>query len=413
MTDTAKPLRFGFAGWGNRGAGLTAELREAMGTKAVTAACYEPSDEAYNSSCDRVSAHPDRFTSVEEMLEKAELDGLLITSPNDCHLENLRTVSGRVLPVLIDKPLESDLEKIADVVRFAQDYPGPILVGHCMRFAPILTKAKELVDGGAIGRICSTRFVQNCYYGNIYYHNWRRERARCGSWMIEKATHDFDIMAWLIDASPQKVSAMHRLQAFGGDKPADLTCPECPEQTTCPESQLNVKARLGPEMTEFDRPGMDLCVYSSVVDNPDNYQCLIAWDNGVFGSYAQCFFSSPGYHHRVYELQGDAGAMEIDLGTTHGRITVSPRFAGFDSNETFEFDYHGRGHYNSDQPMLRHFSAVVANDDVAPEATVRQAFAAEALGYAALLAADEERFVTVSDVVPDDLKALIPGSYAE
>ena len=41
MTDTAKPLRFGFAGWGNRGAGLTADLREAMGTKAVTAEIVE------------------------------------------------------------------------------------------------------------------------------------------------------------------------------------------------------------------------------------------------------------------------------------------------------------------------------------------------------------------------------------
>ncbi|MBI4027454.1 MAG: hypothetical protein HY360_20885 [Verrucomicrobia bacterium] len=66
------------------------------------------------------------------------------------------------------------------------------------------------------------RAIRNCHYGNGGYHNWRRKKGNSGTWFIEKATHDFDVMNWLVDATPATIAAVSRLQAFGGDKPADL-----------------------------------------------------------------------------------------------------------------------------------------------------------------------------------------------
>ena len=53
--------------------------------------------------------------------------------------------------------------------------------------------------------------------------------------------------------------------------------------------------------------------------------------------------------------------------------------------------------------MARHFYQIMLGK-TRPFTTVRQAFAAEMLGFTALLASDQKKFINVLDIVPDDLK---------
>ncbi len=56
----------------------------------------------------------------------------------------------------------------------------------------------------------------------------------------------------------------------------------------------------------------DACVYAKDANVNDNETCIIQFDNGCFGTYTQVFFSPRSYHHRIYEIIGTEGAMEID-----------------------------------------------------------------------------------------------------
>ena len=404
-----KEKKIGIVGLGVMGKHIGRELRVASGGLAKVIAVVEPDDEKFRQGCEFLGYEPLRCYTIGDILEHGP-DGIVIASPNHCHLENLKALSGSKLPLLLEKPLDSSFDKICDLVRFAENYRGPIVVEHNMRYAPIVAKAKELIDSGLIGGICSVSFVQNCFYGNSMYHNFRRTMAGGGGMFIEKATHDFDIMMYLLESKPIKVSATARMQAYGGNKPDDLHCSNCEERLTCKESVNNIHYRAGAtEMMEV-KGSDDLCVYAKAVDVRDNEVCLVEFENGTFGTYTQCFFSPPSYTAREYEIVGLKGIMRISfsLPDSHhnkGRLLICPRFGTPEDVITYDFDYGSTIHYNADGPVATHFFQVMDGDQM-PFTTVRQAFLAELLGYAATLAAQRGEFVFPEKVLPPDLRSL-------
>ncbi len=399
-------LNFGIIGWGGRGGAVARGGHDSLGGMLAPVACVEPSLESYEKTSKRYGLSPKRYLSVSDMLAKESLDAVMIATPNNVHLQNLNELKDSGLPILLEKPLECNFNLICDVVRFAENYRAPLMVGHCMRFAPILREAKKMIQRGDIGDVCSVRFVQHCHYGNGMYHNWRRQKEFGGGMFIEKATHDFDIMLWFLETWPDTVAAFGALQAFGGNKPADLRCRNCDDRVVCPESIQNTRFRSGQYKVEELETTDDLCVFSSVVDAPDNEHALIKFANGRFGTYIQWFFSPRSYHHRIYEVQGTRGALEIDLGAEFGgRILFCPRYGTYADRQEYKFDYLQRNHYNGDGEMMKHFYEV-ARGKVQPETSVKQAFAAEVLGYAADRAVVEKRMVTAQELLPKDLASV-------
>ena len=234
--------------------------------------------------------------------------------------------------------------------------------------------------------------------------------AGSGGMFIEKATHDFDIMLYLLESRPTKVSAVARRQAYGGNKPNDLQCRNCEERITCKESVNNIRYRFG-DIEVMEEGSDDLCVYAKAVDVPDNEVCMVEFENGVFATYAHCFFSPSGYSTREYEIVGLDGIMRISISLVgnhdKGRLLICPRFGTPEDAITYEFDYQGRNHYNAGGAVATHFYRVIDGDE-APFTTVRQAFMAEVLGYAATLASLRGEFAYPEKILPDDLKGLWP-----
>jgi predicted dehydrogenase len=401
-----KKIRLGVVGWGGRGGHVACESIQATGGLMEPVACVDPSDEKYESGCSRFGVRPTRYATVREMVESKSVDAVLIGSPNNFHLDNLRELEGLKLPVFLEKPLESRFEKICDVVRFARAYQGPILVGHCMRYAPIYKEVIKMLARGDVGEICSARFVQSCHYGTGAFHNWRRTRKAGGSQLLEKATHDLDCMMGMVRDLPLTVYAINRLQAFGGDKPAALRCRDCEERCTCPESIQNIAVRNGNYKIEELRDPSDLCAFSRAIDINDNESLLIEFKKGVSASYQQWFFSPRSYHHRVYEIYGTEGALELDFGAEFGgKITFCPRFGTLADKLEYQFDYLQRNHYNGDGVMMAHFWEVCTGR-AEPMTTIEQAFMAEALGYGALVSGDKRKIVKISSLIPKDLKMI-------
>lgn len=400
-----RKINLGVIGFGGRGGHVASQGMKMTDGMLDIVAAVETDKGIYEQSCSEYGVRPRLYASVEDMLKGERLDAALIGTPNQFHLENLKAFEGMSIPIFMEKPLDSTFERICEVVRFSERYKGSIMVGHCMRYAPILAKAKNMLVSGAIGKICSARFVQNCHYGNGGYHNWRRSKGKSGTWFLEKATHDLDIMNWLLEAKPAKVMAIAKLQAFGGDKPNDLKCAECDEQMSCPESMRNIFYRNESHIVD-EMKGRDvnaLCAYAKEVDTPDNEICLLHFDNGLFGSYAENFFSPRSYHHRIYEITGTLGMMEIDLGEYNGKLMVAHRFGNPNDREEHKFDYLMRNHYNGDGEMVKHFYQVAIGKE-RPHTTVKQAFMAELGGHAAVVSAERDEYISTKSLVPADLQ---------
>lgn len=402
--------QIGIIGFGEMGKRLGHELAVATGGMVKIVGVVEPNDTKYKEGCEWNGCKPRRYSTIKEMMMEHEiLDGVIISSPNSFHLENLKQLTGYNIPILLEKPLDASYEKICEILRFSEQYQGHIMVDHVMRYTPILIKAKELIGSGIIGGICSVNFVQNCYYGVSLYHNFRRTMAGGGGMFIEKATHDFDAMIYLTEAIPVRVAAISKMQAYGGDKPNDLHCTECVERLTCKESVNNINYRYGNNEVMEVKGSNDLCVYAKEVDAPDNEVCMMEFNNGIFGTYSECFFSSSSYTSREYEIIGLNGIMRISFSLLKnhdkGEIIVCPRYGTPEDLYRFEFDYRKRIHYNGGGEVAKHFFHIMNGKSV-PLTTVKQAFIAETLGYAATLAARKKKFIDVLDIIPEDLKPI-------
>ena len=404
-----KVLNIGIVGCYSRPGAVANVMRLRCAGKAKIAACVEPIDENYEKAQKQYDFKGmNRYLTVEDMVANEHLDGIIIGSPNAFHLQNLRSIGNLNIPILLEKPLDANWKNICDVMRFCRNYNAPVLVGHCMRFAPILVKAKEMIVSGMLGKIGSANFVQYCHYGNCMYHTWRREMTN-GGMMLEKATHDIDVMQWLLGSKVKSVTASGRLVAYGGDEPSELHCQDCEKIFSCPESPVNIHLRWSEgEDDFFEMQNVDLgvCSLAKCVDVPDDEINLIKFENGIHGTYSQVFYSPRSFRHRVYTICGTLGAMEIDLGEYDGKILFTKRYSSNYDKEILEFDYLKRNHYNGDGYMCRHFYEVITQN-TEPLATVEQAFMAEALGYASILSQRENRQVAVSEIIPDDLKDII------
>lgn len=92
------------------------------------------------------------FISMDDMLEKVDLDAVVVLLPHDIHLEVMRKCLAGKLPVLLEKPVAANLEEAEEIVRLVEEAGVPVLVGHNGLFHPAMDQVIRFVREGWIGK---------------------------------------------------------------------------------------------------------------------------------------------------------------------------------------------------------------------------------------------------------------------
>jgi predicted dehydrogenase len=88
-----------------------------------------------------------------EMLEKVQLDGVIVGSPHDAHYEHAKAALEKDLHVLVEKPLALRAEDARELVRIAEQRDRQILIPYGWNFRYYTREASRLVNEGAIGEV--------------------------------------------------------------------------------------------------------------------------------------------------------------------------------------------------------------------------------------------------------------------
>lgn len=240
--------------------------------------------------------NPDAFVTADyrELLERKDIDAIVVTSPDFCHEEHATAALKAGKHVFCEKPLAITVEGCDNILKIWKASGKHLMVGFNMRYMPMFRVMKEIVDSGVIGEIKAVwvrHFVG--YGGDFYYHDWHGNRKNTTSLMLQKGSHDIDMIHWIAGQYAKKVAAFGSLDFFGGSKPNDLTCPECPERDTCTEAQFNSRIQ---------------CAFRQEIDVEDNSVVIMELDGGIKASYLQCHFT-PDYQ-RNYTFIGTEGRLE-------------------------------------------------------------------------------------------------------
>ena len=139
----------------------------------------------------------DYFSSLSEMLSSSSLDGVIIATPNNLHVEHGIECIKKNIPSLIEKPLASTAQDATIISKASEDSGVPVLVGHHRRHNPIIKAAKKIVDSGEIGDVRS--FHANCWLfkPDEYFEEsvWRTKKG-AGPVSVN-LVHDIDLLRYI------------------------------------------------------------------------------------------------------------------------------------------------------------------------------------------------------------------------
>ena len=208
-----KELRIAVIGCGARAAIVIANfLKAARGRASVRVVC-DPDPEAVNRRLTEWKAGGAKCAgSVAEAVNDPEVDLVAIFSPNARHCEAILAALAAGKRVFSEKPLATTLEDCERIIAAEQRAGIPIMTGFVLRYAPIYRKVKELLDSGTFGSIVNIAASENRQSwggGNSMSadYGWRRFVSEAGPYLLEKCSHDLDLLNWFAGALPTRVAS--------------------------------------------------------------------------------------------------------------------------------------------------------------------------------------------------------------
>ena len=80
-----------------------------------------------------------------EMLEKCDLDGVIVSSPHSLHYEHAKAALNRGLHVMCEKPMTLKYHESVELDQLANQMNLILMVGHVFRYNAAVIKLKELI----------------------------------------------------------------------------------------------------------------------------------------------------------------------------------------------------------------------------------------------------------------------------
>jgi myo-inositol 2-dehydrogenase/D-chiro-inositol 1-dehydrogenase len=151
-----------------------------------------------------------------ELLKRAEVNAAVISTDEHLHVDPVLAGVDRGIPMLIEKPLATDLAE-SEMVRDAIEKANvDAVVGYTQRFRRRWLVAKEKVRTGALGEV--TMVTSRAFMNRLVaIDNYKRTDNPCEiSPMVISGTHALDVVMWLMEGkAPVEVFARSVNKALG------------------------------------------------------------------------------------------------------------------------------------------------------------------------------------------------------
>jgi len=138
------------------------------------------------------------YTDYREMLRHEELDVVSIAVPTQIHRETALAALQRGCHILVEKPIASTIEEGQEMVALAASRGLKLAVGHIERFNPAIVELKQRLKRGEAGQVFQIHARRLGPFPT---------RVRDVGVVIDLATHDLDIMRYLLDSEVKRVYA--------------------------------------------------------------------------------------------------------------------------------------------------------------------------------------------------------------
>lgn len=245
------------------------------------------------------------FTDFDKMLAEVKPSIVIVATDDDVHDRQIIRTLEFGADVITEKPMTTDEVKCRAILAAEKRTGRKVHVAFNYRFSPYLSKIKDVVASGRIGKITSVdlNWYLNVYHGASYFRRWHGIKAKGGSLWVHKATHHFDLVNWWIDSDPVQVTAYGALEHYGKNGPfRGKNCRTCDHKKEC-KFYWDINAdetlkRMYVDCEKHDGYIRDGCVYRNEIDIYDKMSAQVIYANGVILNYSLTTYS-PYEGHRL------------------------------------------------------------------------------------------------------------------
>jgi len=196
MTSSRR-LRYGIIGFGEFAERAVLPAMRAADNVEVVALPKRSAAEA----AAKARAHNIRlaFSSVEELVAHPEVDAVFIVSANAAHCPETLAAAKEGKHVLVEKPMALNVREAGQMIEACRNAGVRLMVGHLVRFSPMIRHIRDLVRSGALGSITHAR-ADFVYDARTSRRRWLHKRAIAGGGPVfDIGVHCLDTLRFLLD----------------------------------------------------------------------------------------------------------------------------------------------------------------------------------------------------------------------
>jgi predicted dehydrogenase len=153
-------------------------------------------------------------TSPAELVQRADVDAVVVATPEGDHLEAVTAALAAGKHVLVEKPLAADTAEARQMVEAARQADRCLAVAHVLRFDPAYGGARRALLAGQLGELVHAAVRRNTSVGDA-------DRLAGRTSIVDYlAVHDIDALQWVTGRRVVRVraqSARRRMQRHGVD----------------------------------------------------------------------------------------------------------------------------------------------------------------------------------------------------
>ena len=212
---SATPVKVGIVGLGRWAKVLTRAAAKSQKIKIVAA--YSRSEEKRFAFQQEMGIPP--AADLKTMLANPEIEGAILTVPNEQHLSVAAEVAKARKHVYTEKPIASTLEEGLEIAALEKKHGITVTVGHSARLMAGIRKIREAIDNGELGRVA---FIEANFSNEraleLTPKTWRWYEHRApGGPLSQLAIHQFDVLHYLGGEVVEASSMASKLSPVGAE----------------------------------------------------------------------------------------------------------------------------------------------------------------------------------------------------
>lgn len=154
---------------------------------------------------------PHGYTDYRKMLERSDLDAIVIATPDKHHFAFTRDALDSGKHAFVEKPFTTSTAEADDLIRISRRTGKQIQVAFNHRWLSAYHEARKLISSGEIGTPLAGYARKNdTIYVATDYISWAGETTP--AWFL--SSHDIDLMRWWLAAEPVEARAWGRAEVL-------------------------------------------------------------------------------------------------------------------------------------------------------------------------------------------------------